>query len=109
METVLKAEALDPIMPARMVNPTPIPTMASLATLAGKPFFQALVPFKVHLAASKYSSKKDSVIDSLVVKLNEATAVAHRFNNLMQVRLRHYDCLEQFRPSSSLSESHRLC
>jgi programmed cell death 6-interacting protein len=85
MEAVPKFETLSPLMPARMVNPTAFPAVDALAKLAGKPLFQRLVPFKVHMLASKYCAKKDSLVSGLIAKLNEATAISH--STLASLRL----------------------
>ena len=77
METIPKMETLDPITPAKMVNSILVPDLASLSGFVGKPFFQELVPFHVHQAASKYTSKKQTLVKELTDKLNESTSIAH--------------------------------
>ncbi|KAJ3255782.1 pH-response regulator protein palA/rim20 [Boothiomyces macroporosus] len=78
MEAVPAVANLDPLPPARMVNPTPIPELSALSAFITQPLFRNLVPLKIHQAASKYSYKKDQLIKSVTDKLNEGTGLAQR-------------------------------
>ncbi|KAJ3272917.1 pH-response regulator protein palA/rim20 [Terramyces sp. JEL0728] len=76
MEAVPAVASLEPLPPARMVNPTPIPELSVLSAFITQPLFRNLVPLKIHQAASKYSYKKDQLIKSVVDKLSEGTGLA---------------------------------
>lgn len=75
MEVIPKE--LEPIPPARMVNPILVPEPSSIAV--SRPIFRNLVPLKIHQAASAYEYKKDTYIKGLCSKLNEATVLAHTY------------------------------
>lgn len=74
METVPKVSDFPILQPARMVNPILIPTLSELQHI--NPLFRNLVQLKVHLALSKYSSKKDKMIKQLLDSMQESTNVA---------------------------------
>lgn len=76
METVPKSTDLIPIQPARMVNPILIPLAKDLEKVVKKPIFRNLVPLRVHQALSKYSYKKETLINSVIASMNEATNTA---------------------------------
>ncbi|KAJ3022133.1 pH-response regulator protein palA/rim20 [Thoreauomyces humboldtii] len=74
METVVRPDLLSPIGAANMVKPVPIPDLTSIADIVGPQMFAGLVPFSVHQAVSVYSHKRDVLVNSLVDKLNDASA-----------------------------------
>lgn len=77
MESVPKTADLGPLPPARMVNPIMVPELSLIPIKT--PVFRTLVPLKIHQAVSKYSYKKDTFVKALVMKLNDATALAHSY------------------------------
>jgi programmed cell death 6-interacting protein len=85
MQAVPTPESLNPIMPARMVNPTAFPNITELGKIVGKPFFNGLVPLSIHQAASKYAARKDSYVNGLIAKLQEAAGISH--STLASLRL----------------------
>jgi programmed cell death 6-interacting protein len=76
MESIPKADALSPILGAKMVNSVPIPDKDALSKVA-KPFFLGLVPYKIHEMASKYTARKETFVNKQIATLNESTNIAH--------------------------------
>ncbi|KAI8817046.1 BRO1-like domain-containing protein [Fimicolochytrium jonesii] len=76
MEPVTRTEALQPIGAANMVTPHSFPAPSQITDIVGPPLFAKLVPFSVHQSVSVYTHKKEALVNSLVTKLTEATAVA---------------------------------
>ncbi|KAJ3182011.1 pH-response regulator protein palA/rim20 [Geranomyces variabilis] len=75
METVPRAEALQPIARANMVSPTPIPELSAISDIVGPQLFSRLVPFSVHQSVSVYTHKKDQTVGALISKLKDASAM----------------------------------
>ena len=75
MESVPKVADLPVIQPARMVNPVLVPEFDKISV--PNPVFRALVPFKIHAAASKYDHQKNLLVKELSSKLNEATSISY--------------------------------
>ncbi|KAJ3300005.1 pH-response regulator protein palA/rim20 [Borealophlyctis nickersoniae] len=77
MEVVPRVETLSAIGSANMVKAQLLPELSSMGDIVGPPMFASLVPFSVHQAASIYSEKKDSLVTSLIARIQEGLTVCH--------------------------------
>lgn len=84
LDPVPSASSLSPIVPAAMVRLTPPPEVISPLSYLhnspgglGRPLFEALIPYEVHLAAKVYEDRKERLLlEDLVERKNELDSQA---------------------------------